>query len=126
MANSTLLQALSDSIHRAVNLRIITLVGDAQVTGSLDRLAVAAPPTNTGSLVTDINIVGGDITYMVSDRLLGPEHASLQQSHAAAVAQAQQIVERNINVLLTVAKQIGEDLGALPAPQNPNLPARGP
>jgi hypothetical protein len=126
MANSTLLQALSDSIHRAVNLRIITLVGDAQVTGALDQLVVAAPTTNGGSFVTDINIVGGDITYMVSDKLLGPEHASLQQSHAAAVTQAQQIVERNINILLAVAKQIGEDLGALPEPQKPNLPARTP
>jgi hypothetical protein len=34
MAESDFWQALSDTIHRAVNLRVVTLVGDAVVTGS--------------------------------------------------------------------------------------------
>ena len=36
MAESHFWQALSDTIHRSVNLRIVTLVGDAQVQGTLE------------------------------------------------------------------------------------------
>jgi hypothetical protein len=43
MAESQLWQALSDTIHRAVNLRIVTLVGDVQVQGTLEAMQVSAP-----------------------------------------------------------------------------------
>ena len=35
MAESDFWKAMSDTIHRSVNLRIVTLVGDAIVTGTL-------------------------------------------------------------------------------------------
>jgi hypothetical protein len=116
MAESDFWQTLSDTIHRAVNLRVVTLVGDAAVQGTLERLEVGAPATSAGSLVTDINLVGGDITHIVSDKLLGAEHAELRNAHEAAVKQAQDIVERNVNILVSIAKEIGGQLHALPAP----------
>jgi hypothetical protein len=48
MAETDVWQALSDTINRAVNLRIVTLLGDAVVAGSLERLAVAAPAASGG------------------------------------------------------------------------------
>lgn len=120
----TFWQALSDSIHRAVNLRVVTLVGDAQVQGTLESLRIAAPAAPSASLITDINIIGGDMTTIVSERLRGPEFAELRNEHAAAVKQAQDIIERNVNILVTVAKEIGSQLGALPAPSaGPNRTA---
>jgi hypothetical protein len=116
MAESDLWQALSDTIHRAVNLRIVTLVGDAVVTGSLERMQVAAPTASAGSMVTDINLAGGDITHIVSAKLLAAEYADLRTAHEAAVTQAQSIVERNARILVTIVKEVGQDLGALPAP----------
>jgi hypothetical protein len=38
VAESHFWQALSDTIHRSVNLRIVTVVGDAQVQGTLEAL----------------------------------------------------------------------------------------
>jgi hypothetical protein len=116
MAESDFWQALSDTIHRAVNLRIVTMVGDAVVRGTLEKLEVGAPATSAGSLVTDINLVGGDITQIVSDKLIGAEYADLRNAHQEAVKQAQDIVERNVNILVTIAKEIGQQLGALPPP----------
>jgi len=116
MAEGDLWQALSDTIHRAVNLRVVTLVGDAVVSGTLERMQVGAPTTSTGSLVTDINLAAGDITRIVSSRLLTAEYADLRTAHEPAVAQAQAIVERNAKILVTIVKEIGQDLGALPAP----------
>ncbi len=125
MAETHFWQALSDTIHRAVNLRVITLVGDAQIQGTLESLQVTAPAANSGTLVTDINIVGGDVTTIISERFLGADHAELRAAHQAAVTQAQEIVARNISVLVSVAKEIGDLLGALPAPSSP-APSRTP
>ena len=116
MAETDFWQTLSDTIHRAVNLRVVTLVGDAVVQGTLERLQIGAPVASSGSLVTDINLVGGDITHIVSDKLLGADHADLRSVHQQSVTQAQDIVERNVKILVTIAKEIGGQLGALPAP----------
>src|SRR5215475_5886830 len=98
MAESHFWQALSDTIHRAVNLRIVTLVGDAQVQGTLEALQVSAPAVAAGTLVA------GDITNIVSEKLLGPDHAELRAGHQAAVTQAQQIIQRNAEILISIAK----------------------
>ena len=116
MPESDFWQTLSDTIHRAVNLRIITLVGDAVVKGTIEELQVGAPAASAGTLVTDINLVGGDITRIVSDKLLGAEFADLRNGHQEAVKQAQDIVERNVNILVTIAKEIGQQLEKLPEP----------
>jgi hypothetical protein len=109
-------QTLSDTVHRAVNLRIVTVVGDAAVKGTLERVEVAMPPASALSLVTDINLAGGDVTRIVSDKLLGAEYTDLRSAHDAAVKQAQEIVERNVGILISVAKELGERLDLLPAP----------
>jgi hypothetical protein len=114
-----------DTIHRAVNLRIVTVVGDAQVQGALERLQVNAPAATSGSLITDINLVEGDITTVMSERLLGTDHAELRAAHQAAVTQAQQIVGRNAEILVSIAKETGNQLSQLPGPSSPG-PARAP
>jgi hypothetical protein len=116
MAESDFWQALSDTIHRAVNLRVVTLVGDSVVSGTLERLEVGAPVASAGALVTDINLAGGDITRIVSDKLLGADYADLRAAHQDSVKQAQDIVERNISILVSLVKDIGHQLGALPTP----------
>jgi hypothetical protein len=114
MAESDLWQALSDTINRAVNLRIVTLVGDAVVTGTLEKLAVGAPVTSGGALVTDINLVGGDITRIASEKLLGVEYADLRAAHQDSVRQAQDIVERNVKILISIVRELGDQLQKLP------------
>jgi hypothetical protein len=116
MAESDFWQALSDTIHRSVNLRIVTLVGDAGVTGTLERMEISGPTASAGTLVTDINLVAGDITRIISERLLAADYADLRTAHERSVAQAQDIVERNVKILVTIAKELGQQLGALPPP----------
>ncbi len=116
MAASQFWQALSDTIERSVNLRVVTMVGDAQISGSLEQMKVLAPEKPSATLVTDINLVGGDITNILSEGLLGPDRADLRSEHAAAVKQAQEIVARNVGILVSIAKEIGSQLGNLPEP----------
>jgi hypothetical protein len=123
MAESDLWQALSDTINRAVNLRIVTLLGDPVVTGTLERLAVASPSALSGAVVTDINLVGGDITRIMSEKLLGPEYADLRSAHQDSVKQAQDIVARNVQILTSIIKELGDQLHLLPGPSTG--PVRG-
>ena len=116
-------QALSDTIQRVVNLRIVTIIGDAQVSGALEAMQVSAPASPAGTLVTDINLAAGDITTIISEKLLGQEDADLRAMHQAAVTQAQQIVSRNIDILISIVKEIGDQIKALP---DPTAPARAP
>ena len=116
-------QTISDTIDRAVNLRIVTLVGEASITGSCEDMKIDTPKAPVGSLVTDINLVGGDITNMVSEKLLGPEYANVRETHQESVTQAQDIIARNVNILMSIVKEIGEHLGALPPPSQG--PSRG-
>ena len=81
MAESDFWQALSDTIHRSVNLRIVTLVGDAGVTGTLERMEISAPTASADTLVTDINLVAGDITRIISERLLAADYADVRTAH---------------------------------------------
>jgi len=122
----TFWQALSNTIQRAVNLRVVTLVGDAQVQGNLEALRISAPATTSASLVTDINVIGGDITTILSDKLLGQDYAGLRELHAASVTQAQEIIARNVTILVTIAKEIGNQLESLPPPSaGPNRSGPG-
>jgi hypothetical protein len=116
MAESDFWQALSDTIHRLVNLRIVTVMGDAAVSGTLERLQIAAPSASAGTIVTDINVAGGDITYIVSEKLLGAEYSALRDAHQESVKQAQDIVERNVKILVSLVKDISDQLGSLPTP----------
>lgn len=75
MAEVDLWQALSDTIQGAVNLCIVTLAGGAAVSGPLDRRPVSTPTSSVCSLVTDINLAAGNITRIVSGRLLGAEYS---------------------------------------------------
>jgi len=126
MAETEFWQALSDTIQRAINLRIVTLVGDAQVSGTLEKMQIAMPALPCETIVTDINIALGDITYIVSDKLLGADYADLRNAHHDSVKQAQDIVARNVDILISIAKQLGTDLQMLVPPSPGPVRTAGP
>jgi len=125
MAETDFWQTLSNTIHRAINLRVTTMIGDVVVKGPLDHLEVDAPTTPSSCLVTDINLVGGDITRVISEKLLGAEYADLRSAHQDSVRQAQDIVERNVKILISIVKEIGDDIGKLPPPTTGPTPPAG-
>jgi hypothetical protein len=67
-------------------------------------------------LVTDVNLVGGDITHITSEKLLGADYSDLRSAHQESVKQAQDIVERNVRILTSIIKELGEQLHLLPEP----------
>ena len=118
MADTDVWQALSDAIDRAVNLRCITMIGDPVISGTLERLAVSAPVATAGALVTDNNLVKGDVTFITSEKLMGAEYADLRTAHQEAVKQAHDIVDRNIKMLVSIIQELGDRLHLLPPPSD--------
>ena len=86
--------------------------------GSTGKSTPAAKKIKVG-LVTDINLVEGDITRIISEKLLGPEFADLRSAHQESVKQAQDIVERNVNILISIVKEIGDELNKHQGPAGP-------
>ncbi len=109
------LEALSATVQSAINLRVITLVGDAPITGSIENPRVAMPGQAV-SMVTNINLVEGDVSTLVSQAFLGSEYAELRTLHAAVTEQAHKIIERNIEILQAILKSVEGNL---------TLPERG-
>lgn len=91
-------EALARAARSAVNLRVITLVGDTSPTGSLDSPRVDLPAAQA-AVVTNINLLGGDIVTCVSPAMVNGDLAELRAFHDGMVAKAEGIVERNVRLL---------------------------
>lgn len=102
-------EALGAAIRSAINLRVITLVGDAPITGSVESPNVSMP-AQAVSMVTNIDLVEGDVSTLVSQAFLGSQYAELRALHAAMTDQAHKIIERNIEILQNILKTVEGDL----------------
>lgn len=113
------LEALSATIRSAINLRVITLVGDAPVTGSIDNPQVAMPAKSV-SMVTNINLIEGDVSTVLSEPFLGSDYAELRQLHGTMVDKGHAIIERNVAVL----RELLADLAGKTLPEPPERRAK--
>jgi hypothetical protein len=90
-------QTLLDAVRSAVQLQIVTRVGDG------DQNAIA----------TSINLVQGDITNTVPDKFWAPDQQIVRDFHQAQVEQAKAIVERNLRMIAEVGKQVADAITEL-------------
>lgn len=107
------LEHLSAAVQGAMNLRIITQVGDAKIGGDLAAPTVSLPGDGT-SIVTNIDLAQGDITTVTSPALRDASYADVHTLHGQMVVQAQAIVERNIAILKDIIASVGKDLPDAP------------
>ena len=106
---SGLLDRLFTAMKNAVDLRIVTVVGDFTVEGFDDpdkplRVMLGA---EQGGLFTSINLVTGDIRCALSKEYTGAQNTDLQAFHAKQVELARDIVANNLKVLGDLAEKFG-------------------
>lgn len=89
-------QTLSEMVTSAVNLRVTTVVGDVVMAGRIEDMTVSAPTGPAKALITNIDLLRGDVTTVVSPDLLGDAYKDLVTRHYAAVDSAQKNVKDNI------------------------------
>jgi hypothetical protein len=109
--STKLWEKLLAGVRSAVELRIITRVGEVEIEGEL-----ADPKLRFGAdghtIATSINLVEGDITSVVPDALWAPDKQAVRDFHEQQVEQAKLIVERNLRLIgelgTSLAKAIAE------------------
>ncbi|NYZ14978.1 hypothetical protein HL658_20725 [Azospirillum sp. RWY-5-1] len=110
-----ILETLGTAVQGAMNLRVITLVGDAAVTGKVESPTVEMPAAGP-AMVTNINLAGGDISTIMSQPFVDAGYADLRTLHNDMVAKAQSVVERNVTMLKDLADWLaGKDLPTPPS-----------
>lgn len=106
----TLGEMLLAVARSAANLQVVTAVGAPTLTGALASPTVALPPQPEHCIVTNINLVDGDVTVVVSPGFMTEDAAlaKVRADHAATVTAAQAAVAANLTALLALVKQLGD------------------
>ena len=104
------------SIESVIDLRVITYVGDVEVSGDLSKPEIRLPTDDKAkALATSINLAQGDITNAIPEQYLAPDQEIIREYHKSQVAQANTIVERNVGLLVELVKNVAGELRGVPA-----------
>jgi hypothetical protein len=113
----------------AANLQVVTAVGTPELSGRLDAPDVTLPAQPEHCIVTNINLVAGDVAMVVSPGFLKGDPAldAVRADHAAMVTAAQASVTKNVAALVSLAERIGADWRQQEVPERgrSRLPGQG-
>lgn len=114
-------QMLGQAVRRAVDLQVITMVGDVVVTDNGNAPTVASPATGP-AVVTRINLLEGDIATYISPAMTTGDLMEVKVFHDSMVAKAEGIAERNIRLLKDLIASGFETLGGVTERRQPPQP----
>lgn len=105
-------KSLSDKLlaamGAAVELRVITFVDDVTISGTLadPKIDFGDKPKVGNVIATSINLVQGDVTSVVPERLWAADKQVIRDFHQAQVDQAKAIVERNLQLIAELGERV--------------------
>lgn len=113
-------------VQSAVELRVITVVGDVRLGGQIDSPEIKfgeddAKPTSD-AIVTSINLVEGDITNIVPDQFWAPDKEVIRKYHEQQVSNGHDIVSRNLRLISEVGEALIRTLSNLKNLEKSNTP----
>jgi hypothetical protein len=93
----------------AANLKVVTVVGTPVLSGRLDAPDVVLPTQPEHCIVTNINLIDGDVTQVVSPGFLKGDTAleAVRTWHAEMVEAARASVATNLSALGSLAERLG-------------------
>jgi hypothetical protein len=98
------LQKLEHALEEIVTLKIVTLVGQAEVTGAGTKASVAiTPATSPEAASTEIDLLTGDITNTFSAGFAALANGEMRNFHQSQVEKSQSIVTGNLAELQKLA-----------------------
>ena len=93
-----------------INLKIVTIVGDAKLSGTLERPIVEFSSDNSDNdqivIATNINIVDSDITTVIPERFENEVGGAIMKYHSEKVAQANASMDQRIEFIKSLVKDI--------------------
>jgi len=98
-------RSLSDVLQSAINLKIVTVVGDVSVEETDGRVKLTVLGGEPKGLQTEMNLLLGDITTKMSPAFADGQLPDVAALHAEMTDKAEGIIERNVKLLLEVLEQ---------------------
>lgn len=102
----TIGQKIAHALQNAMELRVITVVGDGTVKGTFPELGLQFDGAEEKAIATSIDLVQGDITTVISPAYAGDSGEALRGFHAEQVSEGKAIVERNVRLLVDIGREI--------------------
>ena len=115
---NTFLEKVVVAAENLINLKIVTVVGDATLSGTLERPKVEFSSDNPESdqivIATNINIVDSDITTVIPEKYENELGGAIMKYHTEKVTQANESMNQRIEFIKSLVKDIvpiirGED-----------------
>ena len=98
------LQNLEHALGELVTLKVVTLIGEAEVTGAGTKVGVAiAAGRNPEAASTEIDLLTGDITNVFSSGFAALANGEMRNFHQSQVEKSQSIVAGNLAELQKLA-----------------------
>ena len=95
---ATLMQAAENLVH----LQIVTIVGDVELSGDVNRPQIKFPDNTSRSdlvIVTNINLVDSDITTVIPPKYENDIDGPIMKYHAEQVAQANDSMDKKLKLI---------------------------
>ena len=98
---SSIINTAKSYLEDVVHLRVITAVGDFSAKYDAGTKTWSVEPTaeNNNAILTDIDLVQGDIVNLVPQALVSDSNAAIRDFHSNQVEKAEGIVKANIAAL---------------------------
>ena len=104
------LEKLVVAAENLINLKIVTIVGDAKLSGTLERpiIEFSSDDSESQSIViaTNINIVDSDITTVIPKKYENDIGGAIMKYHTEKVSQANESMDQRIEFIKSLVKDI--------------------
>ena len=104
------LEKLVVAAENLINLKIVTIVGDAKLSGTLERpiIELSSDDSESQSIViaTNINIVDSDITTVIPKKYENDIGGAIMKYHTEKVSQANESMDQRIEFIKSLVKDI--------------------
>ena len=107
---NTFLEKLVAAAENLINLKIVTVVGDAKITGTLERPNVEFSTDDAESnqvvIATNINVVDSDITTVIPEKYENDVGGAIMTYHTERVAEANESMNQRIEYIKSLVNDI--------------------
>lgn len=104
---------LLEGVRSAVELRIVTFIGEVELSGDLCKPDIKLPGGQHKAIVTCVNLVEGDITSCFPDEYTTEERSWVRSYHDEQVKQGKEIVNRNLRLIAELGERLAKAIGEL-------------
>ena len=102
------LDKVKNAFKDLVEVKVVTIVGDVPVTittkGDSTETTIAKDEVTGKALITVVKLLDGDVTTAIPEEHLG--NSELRAMHAEQVARSLEVIPRNLNTLVDMAKNL--------------------